>query len=188
MKLTIHDDPEQLEQRIRALQKLKTMKVKVGLPASAGDRLRFILAVQEHGSPMMRIPARPVIWPALAKPETRSAMAEAMKDAVQAAWDGEDPRPALEAAGQAGADGIRAYIDSGIPPANSPVTVSGGWIWNRAAKKAVYVPGKGINKPLFDTGALYDAFDYEIENAGKLSPVDFRDAFQAVQDQFREYR
>ena len=63
MKLTIHDDPEQLEQRIRALQKLKTMKVKVGLPASAGDRLRFILAVQEHGSPMMRIPARPVIWP-----------------------------------------------------------------------------------------------------------------------------
>ena len=72
MKLTIHDDPEQLEQRIRALQKLKTMKVKVGLPASAGDRLRFILAVQEHGSPMMRIPSRPVIRPALAKPETRS--------------------------------------------------------------------------------------------------------------------
>ena len=68
------------------------------------------------------------------------------------------------------------------------MTVSGGWIWNRAAKKAVYVPGKGINKPLFDTGALYDAFDYEVENAGKLSPVDFRDAFQAVQDQFREYR
>ena len=36
--------------------------------------------------------------------------------------------PALEAAGQAGADGIRAYIDSHIPPPNSPVTVHGGWI------------------------------------------------------------
>ena len=165
MKLTIHDDPEQLEQRIRALQKLKTMKVKVGLPASAGDRLRFILAVQEHGSPMMRIPSRPVIRPALAKPETRSAMAAEMKKVVQAAWEGNDDaaRSALEAAGQAGADGIRAYIDSGIPPANSPVTVSGGWIWNRAAKKAVYVPGQGINKPLFDTGELYNAFDYEVE-------------------------
>ena len=48
------------------------------------------------------------------------------------------------------------------PPANSPVTVSGGWIYNRAAHKSVYVPGKGKNKPLFDTGALYDAFDYEV--------------------------
>ena len=163
MKLTIHDDPDLLQRRVRALRKLKAVRVKVGLSAKAGDRLRFILAVQEHGSPLMRIPARPVIAPALAKPETRSAMAEAMKDAVQAAWEGEDPRAALEAAGQAGADGIRAYIDSGIPPPNSPVTVNGGWIYNRAAKKAVYVPGKGNNKPLFDTGALYDAFGFEIE-------------------------
>ena len=163
MLLTMKENPELLSRRVRALQKLKTMKVKVGLPEKADGRNRFILAVQEHGSPLMRIPSRPVIAPALAKPETRSAMAEAMKDAVQAAWEGEDPRAALEAAGQAGADGIRAYIDSGIPPPNSPVTVNGGWIYNRAAKKAVYIPGKGINKPLFDTGALYDAFDYEIE-------------------------
>ena len=163
MKLTIHDDPEALAKRIRSLQKLKFMKVKVGLPASAGGRLRFILAVQEHGSPIMRIPSRPVIRPALAKPETRSAMAEAMRDAVRAAWNGEDPRPSVEAAGQAGADGIRKYIDSNIPPPNSPVTVNGGWMYNRAAHKSVYVPGKGFNKPLFDTGALYDAFDYEVE-------------------------
>ena len=165
MKITVHDDPETLGKRIRALKKLKSMNVKVGLPASAGDRLRFILAVQEHGSPMMRIPSRPVIRPALAKPETRSAMAEAMKDAVRAAWEGEDgaARAAMESAGQAGADGIRAYIDAGIPPPNSPATVNGGWIYNRAAKKGVYVPGKGFNKPLLDTGALYEAFGYEID-------------------------
>ena len=165
MKLTIHDDPEALAKRLRALQKLKTMHVKVGLPVSAGGRLCFILAVQEHGSPIMRIPSQPVIRPALAKPETRSAMAEAMKDAVRAAWEGEDgpARAAMESAGQAGADGIRAYIDSDIPPPNSPATVNGGWIYNQAAKKGVYVPGKGFNKPLFDTGALYDAFGYEID-------------------------
>ena len=164
MKLNIHDDPEALRQRIRALRKLKTVRVKVGLPASAGSRLRFILAVQEHGSPVMRIPSRPVIRPALAKPETRSAMAGEMRKALQAAWEGDEgaARAAMESAGQAGADGIRKYIDTGIPPANSPVTVSGGWIYNRAAHKSVYVPGKGKNKPLFDTGALYDAFDYEI--------------------------
>ena len=164
MKLNIHDDPEALRQRIRALRKLKTVRVKVGLPASAGGRLRLILAVQEHGSPMMRIPSRPVIRPALAKPETRSAMAGEMRKALQAAWEGNEgaARAAMESAGQAGADGIRKYIDSGIPPANSPVTVSGGWIYNRVAHKSIYVPGKGKNKPLFDTGALYDAFDYEI--------------------------
>ena len=163
MKLTIHDDPDALSRRVRALRKLKAANVKVGLPAKAGSRLRFILAVQEHGSPVMRIPSRPLIRPALSKPETRAAMAEAMKDAVTAAWEGEDPRPAMEAAGRAGADGIRAYIDSHIPPPNSPVTVNGGWMYNRAAHKGVYVSGKGFNKPLFDTGALYDAFDYEID-------------------------
>ena len=163
MKLTVRDNPELLAQRLRALQKLKQAKVKVGLPESAGGRLHFILAVQEHGSPLMRIPARPVVQPALANPETHSAVAEELRSAVQAAWEGEDPREHLEAAGQAGADGIRAYIDSNIPPPNSPVTVNGGWIYNRAARKSVYVKGKGFNKPLFDTGALYDAFGYEIE-------------------------
>ena len=163
MYLSIHENPEALIKRLRTVQKLKDTKVKVGLPESAGGRLRFILAVQEHGSPLMHIPARPVIRPALAKPETRAAMAEAMKDAVSAAWEGEDPHPALEKAGQAGVDGIRAYIDSHIPPPNSPVTVNGGWIWNRAARKAVWVKGKGFDKPLFDTGTLYDAFNYEVE-------------------------
>ena len=32
MKLTIHDDPELLGERIRALKKLKSAPVKVGLP------------------------------------------------------------------------------------------------------------------------------------------------------------
>ena len=163
MKFTIHDDPDLLTERLRALKKLKSTEVKIGLPESAGGRLHFILAVQEHGSPIMHIPSRPVIRPALARDETRTAMAEAMKKAIASAWEGKNPRPDLEAAGQAGADGIRACIDSHIPPPNSPATVSGGWIWNRAARKAVYVKGKGFNKPLFDTGALYDAFGYEIE-------------------------
>ena len=163
MELTVREEPEPLQKRIRALKKLNQTNVKVGLPASAGDRLQFILAVQEHGSPVMRIPPRPVVAPALARPETRQKMAEHMKAAVQAAWEGKDYHPALEAAGQAGADGIRAYIDAYIPPPNSPATVSGGWIRNRVAKKAVYVKGKGFDKPLFDTGTLYNAFGFEIE-------------------------
>ena len=101
--------------------------------------------------------------PALAQAETRAAMATAMKDAIASAWEGKDPHADLEEAGQAGADGIRAYIDSHIPPPNSPATVNGGWIYNRAANKAVFVKGKGFDKPLFDTGALYEAFGFEID-------------------------
>ena len=162
LKITVTENTDQIKKRAKCLKYLQTHRVDVGLTSSASARSRFLLGIHTHGSPVMRIPPRPVIRPALAKPETRAAMAEAMKDAVTAAWEGEDPRPAMEAAGRAGAGGIRAYIDSHIPPPNSPVTVNGGWMYNRAAHKGIYVSGKGFNKPLFDTGALYDAFDYEI--------------------------
>ena len=164
MKLEIKDNSEELKERLQSMERLGKMKVKVGLPANAGGHLRFILAIQEHGAPVMRIPSRRVIGPALENEETRGKMAEAMVDALRSAWDG-DPdgdQGALEEAGQAGANGIRKYIDSGISPPNSPVTVSGGWIWNRIAKKGVFVAGKGFNKPLYDTGELYNAFGYEI--------------------------
>ena len=145
MKVTILEK-NSLEDRLKALRKLSETKVKVGLPASAGGRLRFILAVQQHGSPLMRIPARPVIQPALAKEDTRAAMAEGLRGAARSAWEGRDPHEALEAAGQAGADGIRAYIDSHIPPPNSPVTVNGGWIYNRKARRGVVCFRQGIRQ------------------------------------------
>ena len=164
MKLKIQENPEELQKRIRTLQKLKKSAVNDGLPPSAGGRLRLILAVQEHGSPLLRIPPRPVIAPALAKEETQDAMAEHMNEAVRSAWQGNEAaaKAALNEAGKAGADGIRAYIDAHIPPPNSKATISGGWVYNRAARKSVYVPGKGFDKPLYDTGELYNAFSYEI--------------------------
>ena len=164
MKLKIRENPEEIQKRIKTLRKLKKTSLNIGLPPSAGGRLRLILAVQEHGSPLLRIPPRPVIVPALSKPETKEAMAEKMNEALRAAWQGNETaaKEALEEAGKAGADGIRAYIDSHIPPPNSKVTVSGGWIYNRIAKKAVHVPGKGFDKPLYDSGELYNAFSYEI--------------------------
>ena len=112
----------------------------------------------------MNIPARPVIAPGLSREETRAEMTEALSGAVSAAHDGDldGAKAGLEACGQAGADGIRAYIDSGITPGNAPVTVSGGWIYNRVAKTGVYVGGKGFNKPMYETGELYRSFTYEI--------------------------
>ena len=163
IKLTEHK--EALEKRLAALRYLAEHRVDVGLPENASERNRMILAIQEHGSPVMRIPPRPVVGPGLQRAETRQAMTEALTAAVTAAHEGDKiaAQAGLEACGQAGADGIRAYIDSGIQPGNSPVTVSGGWVYNRVAKTGVPVRGKGFDKPLYDTGELYRSFSYEIK-------------------------
>ena len=116
----------------------------------------------------MRIPPRPVVKPALAKPALRSEMADILCDSCKAASKGDISGTAkgLEDAGKRGADGIREYIDAQIPPPNSPITLSGGWIYNRVAKKGVLVKGKNGSTPMKDTGALYNDFDYEVKEKG----------------------
>ena len=164
LSLRLSEATSSWQKRLKALRWLSTHRVDVGLPACAPYRSRFLLAIQEHGSPVMHIPPRPVVRPALSRPETHDAMAEAMHEAAAAAHAGDLPRTqaALETCGQLGAEGIRQYIDAGVPPPNAPVTIHGGWIYNRPARKGVYVQGKGFDKPLYDTGALYRSFSWEI--------------------------
>ena len=165
MKLTFTEDTALQEARFSCLKRLSETRVDVGLTSSASPRSRFLLAIHEHGAPIMRIPPRPVLGPALSSASAQSGIASALVNAASAAMDGDEPgmNAALKAAGEAGVDAIHAYIDQGIPPPNSPVTVSGGWIYNRVAKTGVPVKGKGFNKPLYDTGALYNDFDHEIK-------------------------
>ncbi|MBO7664026.1 MAG: hypothetical protein J6U01_11730, partial [Clostridia bacterium] len=85
IRLTVNENADRLQGLLRAVKALSETRVEVGLPDSAGARLRFILAIQEHGSPLMRIPPRPVVAPALARPEVRQAMAEALRGAAEAA-------------------------------------------------------------------------------------------------------
>ncbi|MBR4552068.1 MAG: hypothetical protein IKO13_07240 [Oscillospiraceae bacterium] len=113
----------------------------------------------------MRIPPRPVVQPALHQGDVQADMQEHALEACEAACEGDlaAVSGAYEAIGQAGVDGIHKYIDAGIPPPNSPVTLSGGWIFNRVARKGVLVSGKGGGPPLVSTGALYGDFSYEIK-------------------------
>ena len=165
MKFTFVEDTGKIEKIFQGIKTLGATEVEVGLPSSAGGQLAFILGVQEHGSPVMRIPPRPVIGPGLAQEDVRAEMAEGLRQAAEAALDGDEDGIAagFEAAGKAGADGIRAYIDAGIKPGNSPVTISGGWIYNRVAKTGMLVGGKGFDKPLYETGELYGAFSWEVK-------------------------
>ena len=165
MRFTFTDNADFWQKRFSALKTLSESQVDVGLTSSASARSRFLLAIHEHGAPVMRIPPRPVIRPALSDAHAREKMADAMTEAISAAMEGNEPgvTAALEQSGEAGVDAIHRYIDAGVPPPNSPVTVSGGWIYNRVAKKGVPVEGKGFNKPLYDTGVLYNDFDYDVK-------------------------
>ncbi len=164
LALKIKEGSDLLEKRIKCLEYLRKHRVDVGLTSSASTRSRFLLAIHTHGSPVMRIPPRPVVQPALAQESLRSEMAEKLAGACEAASKGDldGTKKAFEEAGQRGADGIREYIDAGIPPPNAPVTLKGGWIYNRVAKKGVLVEAKSGSTPLVDTGQLRDEFDWEI--------------------------
>ena len=164
IRLHFKEDTEKIENREKCLEYLRKNKVDVGLMSSASARSRFLLGIHSHGSPIMRIPPRPVVKPALSQDGLRSEMGDKLAEACEAAFDGdlEGTEKGLKEAGQRGADGIREYIDQGIPPPNSPVTLSGGWIYNRVSKKGVPVKGKSGAIPLVDTGQLYEDFDYEI--------------------------
>ena len=164
MKLTFTEDAGQTWKRLECIRFLNRMKVDVGLTSSASERSRWLMALHEHGAPGAHIPARPVILPALSAGEARETIGRELREAASAAnaGDRQAMQAALEKAGEAGADAIRAYIDAGVPPPNAPLTVEGGWIRNFTSKKPVHVEGKGFSKPLYDTGELYDDFDYEI--------------------------
>ena len=164
LKITITENTDQIKKRAKCLKYLQTHRVDVGLTSGASARSKFLLAIHTRGSPVMRIPPRPVVRPALAKEALRAEMVECLITSCEAASKGDLPgtQAGLENAGQRGADGIREYIDAGISPPNSPVTLSGGWIYNRVAKKGVLVKGKSGSTPLVDTGQLRDDFDWEI--------------------------
>ncbi len=164
IKLSVNEDSELLEKRGKCLDWLRKHKVDVGLTSTASGRSKFLLGIHTRGSPIMRIPPRPVVQPALAQEGLRTEMAENLLESCEAAFQGDlsGTQAGMENAGQRGADGIREYIDAGISPPNAPVTLSGGWIYNRVAKKGVLVSGKNGDKPMKDTGALYEDFDYEV--------------------------
>ena len=164
IRFSSKENAAKLQDRLQCLRYLATHTVEVGLTSTASERSRTLLAIHEHGAPAMHIPARPVVKPALAQPSTRKEMSAAMLEACAAANDGDQAgvARALEDAGRAGVDGIHAYIDKGIPPPNSPITLKGGWMRNPVSKKPVKVKGKSGTTPLVDTGQLYNDFDYEI--------------------------
>jgi len=106
------------------------------------------LYLQEHGSPLMRIPARPVIEPAI--DANKEPIGNMMGKAYQAALSGDTSAydANLNKAGMMGSDAAKGWFENpanGWPP-NAPSTIK----------------AKGSSEPLIDTGAMRKAITYVI--------------------------
>lgn len=150
---------------IDLLRYLSRIKVDIGLLDEASQRSKMLLRIHEAGSPVMNIPPRPVLKPALNGSLAKWTMTKHMELAVECATKGDKAgmQKNLEAVGETGVQAIRFYIDAGIPPPNAPITIQGGWMRNPVSGKPVHVEGKGSGKPpLVDTGQLRSEFSYKI--------------------------
>ena len=67
LTLKMTEDTEKIENREKCLEYLQRNKVDVGLTSSASGRSFFLLGIHSRGSPIMHIPPRPVVQPALAQ-------------------------------------------------------------------------------------------------------------------------
>lgn len=105
--------------------------------------------LQEHGSPLLAIPARPIIEPAIEK--NKDAIANEMKKAVRLMLDGdvEGAKAQLDAVGLTGQNVVRAWFTD---PAN-------GWANN---SPDTIEQKKGANRPLIDTGELRKSITYVV--------------------------
>lgn len=138
------------------LDALRRLDVLVGIPqATTGRRGGAInnaslMFIHTHGSPVRNIPARAVIEPAIAADGNREVIAEELKKAAGALFEGLPDRALvfMRRAGQAGVNASKAWFTD---PRNH-------WAPNRPAT----IRRKGSDRPLIDTGALRRSITYVV--------------------------
>jgi hypothetical protein len=106
--------------------------------------------IHSHGSPLMAIPARPIIEPAINAPDNKKAITDVLEKAGKATIDGNKQQAIryLNIAGQEAVNRVRAWFTdprNGWPP-NAPSTIK----------------AKGSNRPLINTSALRKSISYEV--------------------------
>ena len=65
IRIQFKEDTKKIDSREKCLEYLHKHKVDVGLTSTASGRSKFLLGIHTRGSPIMRIPPRPVVDPAL---------------------------------------------------------------------------------------------------------------------------
>ena len=104
--------------------------------------------VHAHGSPLMNVPPRPIIEPAIEA--HRQELADLLREAVMKALDGRPFEQKLKQAGMKGRNVTRAWFTD---PRN-------GWAPNSPAT----IAQKGSDRPLIDTAELRKSITYVVRD------------------------
>lgn len=133
-----------LEHGVRKREMRDAMKENLGkgMPYSQA----YQLYLHEHGSPLWRIPPRPVLIPAIKS--VRPKITRYFRQAVQDALHGIDPMPVIESAGKLAQE---AAYDWFTNPAN-------GWAPNAPST----IREKGSDQPMIDTGEMRRSIRYVV--------------------------
>lgn len=104
-------------------------------------------------------------WNIPPRPFFRNAITEHQKEWVETLkWqikEQKDVKKAMDIMGVVVRNDISTSITNLSSPANSDITIDGGWIRSKNGK-AFYVEGKKSSNPLIDTGFMRDSVDYRI--------------------------
>ena len=142
---------------LAGLKRVATMEVFVGIPEEkAGRRAEGInnaqlVFIHTNGSPLKKIPKRPVIEPAIEAEDNKEAISKELKLATQAMLNS-NPAEAnrhLKLAGMLGQNAARAWFTD---PRNN-------WPPNTSRT----IARKGSDMPLIDTGAMRKAIVYVVK-------------------------
>lgn len=107
--------------------------------------------VHEHGSPLYKIPARPILEPAIEN--SKEEIAEAMSDVIKVAMEGNNITPELHKVGELAEYAAKGWFNN---PDNK---------W--AANSLVTIQRKGSDKPLIDSGGLKKNITHVIKEGDK---------------------
>lgn len=155
---------DRVPQISKAIKKLATTRVMVGIPADKAGRDEGqpinnagLMQIHEHGAPEANIPARPVVHPAIN--EAQPSLTTSLRKAGEFALDGEDQKmnQQLNATGIIAQNAMRRKITTGpfVPLAERTL----------AARRA---KGHESIKPLIATGQLRRALTYVIRKVSWL--------------------
>ena len=168
MNLTTSSKGDGLAKLAADLQKISNMDVLVGVPESNAARKEEginnaqLLALHTKGSPLQKIPARPVIEPAIEASGNKEQIAEQLGIAAQLVLDQNVPgaHAQLQKTAMLGQNVARSWFTdprNNWPP-NKIATVRAKM--SKMTSKQVFEAvdsGTPITRPLVDTGALRQA-------------------------------
>lgn len=175
MKSGVFMQVDKLASVMKSISVLASYKVLAGIPEAKAPRKNAVATgemnnaaigyIQERGSPLANIPARPFLATGIsdAKPD----ITRYFKQAAEAGLAGDSARVvrALSAAGQSAASAAQMRIKQGIPPALKPKTIAARQRRSAGSKYRRKENRQSGAIPLYDTGELLRSITFVVKKS-----------------------